>query len=498
MDMNSLGGFNSLADNVLDTVSAVSAKHGDGWHHIHGSPVFWNGPDGPHIYVWPEDDQCNAFKFLGNSLDHTPISSNVTDPDNFPGGSDGMPGGILTISANGSTDGILWANHPWSENLNQKIGEGVLRAFDARPMRKHSAGESLFLLQPIWSSRDNFARDDFGNFAKFCPPTVAQGRVYIATMGGFSHHVPFSETAVGGPAMINRNDDDLVLGYSDTHQPSRLNLISSTDGRYWPSSSKVTIPSETTRSPLALAFDESEPPNGRSFIAWTGANHRLNVMSTTDPGLQNWANKHTLNERSNHGPALAMFNGRLFTAWTGTDDHLNVISSSNLGATWQNKRTLPEKSHTEPALTVFNGKLILMWSGTDTGIFSAGHHLNFLESSDGLTWGHKVTIDDRSQYHPAMAVHAGNTLYFCWTGDDKDKTINLLHPKEVTKNAFNANPTDKRVFQHYSANGPCLCEFKGKMFIAWTGRADNELNVGRLSHGAVAVYGLLRAQGSDS
>ncbi len=94
--------------------------------------------------------------------------------------------------------------------------------------------------------------------------------------------------------------------------------------------------------------------------------HSLNVMSTEDATLHNWSNKHTLNEQSNHGPVLQFFNGRVFLAWTGTDDRLNVMSSGDLGATWQNKRTLNEASPTEPALAIFGGKLILMWNGTDS------------------------------------------------------------------------------------------------------------------------------------
>jgi len=27
----------------------------------------------------------------------------------------------------------------------------------------------------------NEARDDMGNFAKFCPPTIANGKVYLST-----------------------------------------------------------------------------------------------------------------------------------------------------------------------------------------------------------------------------------------------------------------------------------------------------------------------------
>jgi hypothetical protein len=473
MDMNHLGGFDPNTDHVLDKIPASIT---DGNHHIHGSPVFWNGPDGPRIYVWTENDQCKAFQLAGNKVNHSPVAqSAVSAPVNVPGGSPGMPGGFLTVSANGGQDGIMWATHPWADDLNQKIGNGVLRAFDARSLRE------------IWNSRSSRARDDYGNFAKFCPPTVSNGKVYAATMGGLSHKVTLGETALGGPAMINRNDRDFVVGWSGTDNPSHLNIIFSGDGISW--GNKVTIPNETTPNALSLAFDGGAPPNGRTFLAWTGTDgaHSLNVMSTEDATLRSWSNKHTLNERSNHGPVLQFFNGRLFLAWTGTDNRLNVVSTGDLGASWQNKRTLNETSPTEPALAIFNGKLILMWNGTDSN-----HDLNFIESSDGgLTWGNKVTMGDTSDHHPAMAVGSDHVPYFCWTGSGNE-LINLLHSESGNTNGFLSSPNYKRTFYDTGSNGPCLCEFKGKMFIGWTGTdSGHHVNVAQLSRGSVAVYGQL-------
>ena len=483
MDMDHLGRFDERS-NLCRQV--FPCGHTDVSHcsdadnnHIHGSPVFWDGPNGPRIYIWTENDQCKAFQFLNNSFNDSPVAqSTVTAPANVPGGSRGMPGGFLTISANGGQDGILWANHPWAENLNAKIGQGVLRAFDALTLRE------------LWNSHDDRARDDFGNFAKFCPPTVANGSVYMATMGGLSHKVTPDERPMGGPAMINRSDVDLVLGWSGTE--GHLNVMLSGDGLVW--RQKVTIQNETTPNALALAFDVGKSPNGRSFISWTGTDgdHSLNVTSTVDTTLRNWGNKHTLDERSHHGPALTFANGRLFIAWTGSDDRLNVMSSGDLGASWQNKRTLTETSPDGPAVAFWNGNLILMWVGT-----VSPQNLNFIQSSDGgLTWGNKVTIDERSGRRPAMAIGADQTPYFCWAGLDNE-LINLLHSESGSTNGFGASPNFKRTFDSSASDGPCLCEFQGRMFIGWTGTdsPDKHVNVARLSRGSVAVYGHHRFHG---
>jgi hypothetical protein len=78
----------------------------------------------------------------------------------------------LSISSNGSTagTGIVWAAAPLSGNANVSTVPGQLLAFDASD-----------LTHELWDSQQNSARDGVGNFAKFNPPTVANGKVYLPT-----------------------------------------------------------------------------------------------------------------------------------------------------------------------------------------------------------------------------------------------------------------------------------------------------------------------------
>ncbi|GAC1401500.1 MAG: hypothetical protein NVSMB49_16100 [Ktedonobacteraceae bacterium] len=175
-------------ENPHDPIGSAANIDGRG-HHVHGGPVFWNGPQGRWIYVWVEEDVLKAFALLPNGIfDTEPTSSpikgfsnpqqgipssraNVNGLGGAPGKSPGMPGAMLSISANGNTvgTGILWASHPL-DNANQKIVPGILRAYDASDLSKE-----------LWNSRVNMQNDDIGNFAKFCPPTIANGRVYVAS-----------------------------------------------------------------------------------------------------------------------------------------------------------------------------------------------------------------------------------------------------------------------------------------------------------------------------
>src|SRR6266849_5522192 len=172
-----MGHFNANNDDQIEQSFYDNLPGKDHYtHHIHSGPVYWNGPNGPWIYVWAENDYLKAYHFDGEKFQVTPVSTSTTrDPQNVPGGSIGMPGGFLSISANGNTPGtgIVWASHPYEQNANQAVVDGIMRAYDASDLTKE-----------LWNSKQNASRDDIGKFAKFCPPTVANGKVYVASFSG--------------------------------------------------------------------------------------------------------------------------------------------------------------------------------------------------------------------------------------------------------------------------------------------------------------------------
>jgi hypothetical protein len=136
---------------------------------IKGGPVYWNRDSGlgPWMYVW--SDGCNHFKayhFNGATFDLPPVSqSTMLSPC-------GSSGGVLTLSANGSTpgSGVVWASIPTSGDANSGVHAGTLRAFDADDLDTE-----------LWNSNQNQARDDAGKWPKFSAPTVVNGRVYLAS-----------------------------------------------------------------------------------------------------------------------------------------------------------------------------------------------------------------------------------------------------------------------------------------------------------------------------
>jgi hypothetical protein len=97
--------------------------------------------------------------------------SHIAAPMPMPGMETSMPGGMLALSSDGVKSGsaIVWSSMPIHDNANRQNVPGVLRAFDATN-----------LANELWDSEMN-PFDQLGYFAKFCPPTIANGRVYMAT-----------------------------------------------------------------------------------------------------------------------------------------------------------------------------------------------------------------------------------------------------------------------------------------------------------------------------
>jgi hypothetical protein len=123
---------------------------------IHGCPIYWQGTS--YVYQMPEKDFMKAFSYdrHGGTVQQTPVRTGSVRP------TDGMPGGFSSISANGDRDGIVWTIFPNSDGMWQKV-PGTMVAFDATT------------LEEIWRDPAPEA------FSKFCPPTIADGKVVRPT-----------------------------------------------------------------------------------------------------------------------------------------------------------------------------------------------------------------------------------------------------------------------------------------------------------------------------
>lgn len=133
--------------------------------HLH-SIVFWNSAkNGRVIYMWGQRDHLRSYKFDGDKLNPTPHQIR-------PEANQGHPGGMLSLSANGDRDGILWAAIHATGDSWHESRPGILHAYEADD-----------ILHELWNSLEIPARDDCGNYSKMAPPTIANGKVYLASFG---------------------------------------------------------------------------------------------------------------------------------------------------------------------------------------------------------------------------------------------------------------------------------------------------------------------------
>ena len=159
-----LGGYDSAGDQVFQewqaTFSVSGSLPGGFWG---GNYIFYNST----LYGFGERDSLNAFAFNGSEFTTTPFSkSTFTVPAN---GISNDPG--MSISAKGTTagTGTVWAAFSSNGLADGSAQPGVFYAWEAN------------VRTVLWNSDQNSARDYSGSWAKWVPPIVVNGKVYLAS-----------------------------------------------------------------------------------------------------------------------------------------------------------------------------------------------------------------------------------------------------------------------------------------------------------------------------
>jgi hypothetical protein len=143
VDRDAMGKFNASTNQIYQE---ISSQLGGG---VFSMPAFFNNT----VYYGAVGDALKAFPVTNAKLALTPSSQST---HNF-----GYPGTTPSVSANGTTNGIVWA----IENSG-----AVLYAYDATDLTKE-----LYNSNQAANNRDHFS----GN--KFIMPMVVNGKVYVGT-----------------------------------------------------------------------------------------------------------------------------------------------------------------------------------------------------------------------------------------------------------------------------------------------------------------------------
>ncbi len=163
LNKDNMGSYSAASNQVQQTIPLNV--------NLHCQPAYYKGSTKEYVYVWSENDQLRALTF--NRANSMFDDKQTVSTENGP---TGQSGAVLSVSSNGTTDGtgILWASFASSGDAESNVTPGMLVAFDANDITKE-----------LWNSKQNPA-DYPGNFAKFSPPTIANGHVYLPT---FSNQV---------------------------------------------------------------------------------------------------------------------------------------------------------------------------------------------------------------------------------------------------------------------------------------------------------------------
>ncbi len=166
VDRNNMGGlsFSSADTNALQSWMLTSDQ-------LHGGMVWWDAATNSYGYIWPSSTYLQQYKF-DRTTNRFVLPAFAQSSLSAPGG---QPGGILAITANGTNagSGILWATHQYSGDAIHTPQPGILHAYNAQNVTNE-----------LWNSEMISTRDRVGLFSKFVPPTVANGKVYLATFSG--------------------------------------------------------------------------------------------------------------------------------------------------------------------------------------------------------------------------------------------------------------------------------------------------------------------------
>ncbi|SNT42567.1 hypothetical protein SAMN05421770_1141, partial [Granulicella rosea] len=246
--------------------------------HLH-SLVFWHSAKaGDLLYIWGQRDKAKVYRFDGDKLGETPwIMRDIPNQ--------GHPGAMLSLSANGDKDGILWAAIHATGDSWHESRPGILHAYDANDIRRE-----------LWNSLETPSRDDCGEYSKMAPPTIANGQVYLASFG--SENVGTGQFCVYG--LLPTPDAERLAAPAGAKASVAKGMLTLTWNRvegariYRVSRSSTLEPEEKTIATglTSLYFTEPAPERGESAhyrivaVGPNGSSEKSPAVTVTSPKVK--------------------------------------------------------------------------------------------------------------------------------------------------------------------------------------------------------------------
>ena len=217
------------------------------------APAYWNG----NVYFLGSGNYLKAYSLANGLLSKSPTSQSATTTN--------FPGSTPTVSASGTTNGIVWVVD--SSGFSAQT-PSVLRAYDATNV-------STLLYDSSLTS----GRDTLGAAIKFATPTVVNGKVYVGTRAEVDVFGLLSDLPQAAPPAFSVPGGSYATGFPvalSTTTPNAT-IYYTTDGTMPTANSQLyvtSIPVIATATINAIALETgylSSPISTATYIIASGA-----------------------------------------------------------------------------------------------------------------------------------------------------------------------------------------------------------------------------------
>jgi hypothetical protein len=182
-----MGKYNTTQDQDVEEIQGALGGY---W----SSPTYWKSATNEYVYYagvvaeQGKGDYLKMFTMANGLVSTTPVAQS---PNLFP------VGATPSISANGTTNGVLWAvERPDALGVSPGKSTAVVYAYDATNVATTLYNSGTPLSQGV-------PRDRGGCANKFAVPTIANGRVYVGTQNELDVFGLLSSTPAPGVSLSN-------------------------------------------------------------------------------------------------------------------------------------------------------------------------------------------------------------------------------------------------------------------------------------------------------
>lgn len=262
INRDNMGKFSPSTDNVVQELSGLGGVGS------FDAPSFFFDGTSSRIYYVPGQSTLKSIKITNGTMTFDSASTDTYASRTGSG----------SVSANGTTNGIVWAINPANNG-----GTPTLRAYNASNVS-----------QELWTSQQNATRDSLGGATKFSTPTISNGQVFVGTSNALVAYgvIAAPKNPPAAPTNLNATPVSSVqinLSWQENDASAAgFNVEESTDGGATFNQIAMTGSGVTNYSVIGLTAGTTYSFRVRAFNAKGDSGYSNTATATTGhqaPGL---------------------------------------------------------------------------------------------------------------------------------------------------------------------------------------------------------------------